>query len=454
MFDRCISTNSQPIIHSTRFLHFIVPMNNQDKPSFFAILPATVRYDERLKPIERIFFAEITALSNKYGYATASNGYFQKLYKVSKTTVSRYISNLVRLGYVRSEIERDENKQIISRRLYPMMDEHSKLTIPIDQTSNRPIDQTSNSPIAQTSKENNTSILNNTSNNNITLEGTRHFDNPLSFLKYFIVVEDNKRFEEKLSKLKSLELLLNDFKAHFEEKQMSFDNSNKSKKGLLKYFDLYLDICIAQSKEVATTPQNGTNNVFNDCKTYFENTFNQVATEHELKYELPAILNSIKKTIELKNKKQGHTNFAASTEQKVDLFKQICDNLPEFYQDKVSLKTIANNYNSILSQVKKTVHKEEAIEDKLKSLRSFYNNNPKLMHRVRINAQVSDQTLVTMIKDFVQQCTDFYTMTQEQTHNELITFLRKSSLAGHKKYNLTIKDEQAKQRILKQTIKS
>ena len=422
-------------------------MSKQDKPNFFAILPATVRYDKKLKPIERIFYAEITALSNKQGHATASNSYFEKVFEVSKATASRYINNLVKLGYVRSEIQRDENKQIVSRKLYPLMDSNSKLTIPIDQTINTPIDQTINTPIDQTSKENNTSI-NNTSNNNITLEANRAFDTPLAFLKYFIEVEDNKRFEEKLAKLKSLELLLQDFKAHFEEKQMSFDNSEKSKNGLLKYFDLYLDICIAQTEKVATTPQNSTNNVFQECRNYFENTFNQVATEHELKYELPAIINSIKKTVELNNKKEGHTNFAASKEQKIVLFKKICDNLPEFYQDKVSLKTISNNYNSILSQVKQTVHKEEGIEKKLSSLRKYYNNNPQLMQRVRLNAQVSDETLVQMIKDFVQQCDDFYNLTLEAIHNQLLVQLRKSSLTGHKKYKLTLKDEQAKRRIL------
>jgi hypothetical protein len=389
-----------------------------------------------LKELERdgILF---TAIANKYKYDRT------KSYLINFEKYDAFSENII------SDVKWDKNLDL-------QFKNYCKSTVKQnDNTISQNDKWTSQND--NTISQNDKTIPNQTTNqttNQHTLEGTRHFDNPIAFLKYFIAVEDNKRFELKLSKLKSLELLLNDFKAHFEEKQMSFDNSSQSKNGLLKYFDLYLDICIAQAEKVTTTPQNEVNNVFNDCKTYFENTFNQVATEHELKYELPAILNSIKKTIELKNKKQGHTNFAASTEQKVDLFKQICDNLPEFYQDKVSLKTIANNYNSILSQVKKTVHKEEAIEDKLKSLRSFYNNNPKLMHRVRINAQVSDETLVTMIKDFVQQCTDFYTMTQEQTHNELIAFLRKSSLAGHKKYNLTIKDEQAKQRILKQTIKS
>lgn len=35
-----------------------------EQPGFFAILPANVRYDNRLKAQEKILYAEITALSN------------------------------------------------------------------------------------------------------------------------------------------------------------------------------------------------------------------------------------------------------------------------------------------------------------------------------------------------------------------------------------------------------
>ena len=42
-----------------------------EQPSFYSILPTVVRYDTRLTDSEKIFFSEITALSNKYGYCTA-----------------------------------------------------------------------------------------------------------------------------------------------------------------------------------------------------------------------------------------------------------------------------------------------------------------------------------------------------------------------------------------------
>ena len=40
-------------------------MNNN--PTYYAVLPADVRYDTNLSPQEKILYAEITALSNKEG---------------------------------------------------------------------------------------------------------------------------------------------------------------------------------------------------------------------------------------------------------------------------------------------------------------------------------------------------------------------------------------------------
>ena len=45
-----------------------------DNPGFFAILPASVRYDRRLKPAEKIFYAEITSLADKTGYSQDGAG--------------------------------------------------------------------------------------------------------------------------------------------------------------------------------------------------------------------------------------------------------------------------------------------------------------------------------------------------------------------------------------------
>ena len=65
-----------------------------DKPSYFAILTADVRYDKTLKPLARLLYAEITALCNKEGYCWSSNQYFADLYEVDPKTVSGWIGQL------------------------------------------------------------------------------------------------------------------------------------------------------------------------------------------------------------------------------------------------------------------------------------------------------------------------------------------------------------------------
>ena len=132
-----------------------------EQPSYYSIITANVRYDNRLTDSEKLLFAEITSLSNKYGYCTATNSYFARLYEVVKETISRRISNLTKYGYLKIETIKD-GKQIKQRKMYPL----TQSSIPIDVKINTPIDNSVNTPIDANVKENNTSI-NNTSINNI-----------------------------------------------------------------------------------------------------------------------------------------------------------------------------------------------------------------------------------------------------------------------------------------------
>ena len=93
----------------------------KDKPSYYSILTADVRYDERLSASEKLLFSEITALSNKHGYCTAGNGYFSKLYNVSDRSVTRWIKHLKELGYLKYvPIYKKDSKEVDERRLYPL----------------------------------------------------------------------------------------------------------------------------------------------------------------------------------------------------------------------------------------------------------------------------------------------------------------------------------------------
>lgn len=155
-------------------------MNDEqfERPSYYSIIPATVRYDKRLKAYERLMFSEITALSNKYGYCTASNSYFASLYEVDKTTISRWINHLKNLGYLQTQMIKN-GRAVASRRIYPNMDPVGRpCNTPIDRNAT-PIDQKINTllikgsrgytqkdqyPIDRIAKDNNTRVNNTRSN--------------------------------------------------------------------------------------------------------------------------------------------------------------------------------------------------------------------------------------------------------------------------------------------------
>ena len=71
-----------------------------DKPNFYSILPAHVRYDKNLTDKAKLIFSEITSLCNSNGECYAQNEYFENLYSLSERTVTRIISLLKKRGYI------------------------------------------------------------------------------------------------------------------------------------------------------------------------------------------------------------------------------------------------------------------------------------------------------------------------------------------------------------------
>lgn len=86
-----------------------------DKPSFYAVLPADVRYAEDLTSLQKILYAEITALTNKEWYCYAGNSYFAELYKKDPTRVSKTISDMQKKWYL--QVSR-ENESWFVRKIY------------------------------------------------------------------------------------------------------------------------------------------------------------------------------------------------------------------------------------------------------------------------------------------------------------------------------------------------
>jgi len=83
-----------------------------DKPNYYAVIPAPVRYDKRLTSQAKLIYGEISALSNKEGYCWATNKYFADLYDISAKTVSRGIQELLQYGYIEIETLRGNVRHI------------------------------------------------------------------------------------------------------------------------------------------------------------------------------------------------------------------------------------------------------------------------------------------------------------------------------------------------------
>lgn len=70
-----------------------------ENPSYYAIIPANVRYSS-ITPNAKLLYGEITALCSKSGVCWASNGYFAALYDTSPRAVQRWISELKDAGFL------------------------------------------------------------------------------------------------------------------------------------------------------------------------------------------------------------------------------------------------------------------------------------------------------------------------------------------------------------------
>ena len=130
---------------------------NEEKelPSYYSIIPATVRYDHNLKANEKLMYGEITALASKNGYCWAENRYFAELYNVHKITISKWLKNLEDNGYIRTELKYVYGTKQVSKRLIYIND------TPISQIA-KGYKSNDYDPINQNTKEE----LSTTSNNN------------------------------------------------------------------------------------------------------------------------------------------------------------------------------------------------------------------------------------------------------------------------------------------------
>lgn len=87
-----------------------------DTPGYWAVIPASVRYDERIPANAKLLYGEISALCNREGFCWAKNEYFAQLFGWAAPTVTRLLSSLRDAGYL--SVEMVKTKTGHARRIF------------------------------------------------------------------------------------------------------------------------------------------------------------------------------------------------------------------------------------------------------------------------------------------------------------------------------------------------
>lgn len=135
----------------------------EQQRSYYAIIPANVRYDKDLAPNAKLLYGEITALCNEKGYCWASNQYFAELYGVSVLSIKRWVNSLVTKGYVYRTLTYKPNSKEVDKRILGI-DGGIKIDTTSVQKCYDPSIKNDTSSSIKNDTDNNTSI-NNTFNN-------------------------------------------------------------------------------------------------------------------------------------------------------------------------------------------------------------------------------------------------------------------------------------------------
>lgn len=89
-----------------------------NKPNYNTFYPPEVRYNPNISAGAKILYGEIAYLAQEKGYCDITNQTLADYYDVTKETVSKWISILIKQGYLTREVFRDSNNQVTERRLY------------------------------------------------------------------------------------------------------------------------------------------------------------------------------------------------------------------------------------------------------------------------------------------------------------------------------------------------
>ena len=92
---------------------------SQEQPMGWCLISPAVMSANDLILSQKVLLGRILGLLNKYGYCFATNDWLGKEIGLSGSITRKHIYKLIKLGYLRSEVDRGGNKHGSMRRLYP-----------------------------------------------------------------------------------------------------------------------------------------------------------------------------------------------------------------------------------------------------------------------------------------------------------------------------------------------
>lgn len=190
-----------------------MPEDKCSKPSFYAVIPAVVRYDTTLTPNAKLIYAELSALASDRGYCWASNRAIANNYGFSKKTVSSLIGDLADRGYISIDVKRAHSGEVEMRKIW-INASFAHAHTPMENLGDTPMEDLEDTspesegegypvkkgyPIPQIVKENNTSINNNPPTPQGGAHGDAHFD---EFWNAYPHKVDKQRAQKAFKRLK------------------------------------------------------------------------------------------------------------------------------------------------------------------------------------------------------------------------------------------------------------
>lgn len=131
--------------------------------SYYAVIPANVRYDSKIPMGAKLLYGEITCLCNKEGFCWATNAYFSKLYSVSDRSIQRWLECLREKEYIDIKVERgasiEQTKRHITIKCSDCREDMTKMSPPHDKNVTPPHDKNVAHNNTSINNKKNTSLL-------------------------------------------------------------------------------------------------------------------------------------------------------------------------------------------------------------------------------------------------------------------------------------------------------